>query len=127
MEIIGYVGYAILVILAIIWTFGVRTELGAGTHTILGAVYFVMSAVVIAIFELNMLHALWVIPVGFLFSGLIAPILLNVPIVSFLFRFVAGVFAGIVRIGIPRQKVEEAQAASIRASINEYCDKKEGD
>ncbi len=125
MEIVGYVGYAVLVILTIIWTVGVRTQLGAGTHTILGALYFVVGAVIIPIFEIDMLHALWVIPVGFLFAGIIAPILVGIPGVSFIFRFIAGIYSGIIRIGIPRQKIEEAQAASMREAVDDYFDKQE--
>ncbi len=127
MDIVGYVGYAVLVILAIIWTIGVRAQLGAGTHTIVGALYFVIGAIVIPVFNVNMLHALWVIPIGFLFSGIIAPILIRIPILSFLIRLVAGIFTGAVRIGVPRQKIEEAQAASMQSSIDEGFDKEEDD
>ncbi len=125
MEIVGYVGYAVLVILALIWTIGVRTQLGAGTHTILGALYFVVGAVIIPVFGIDMLHALWVIPVGFLFSGIIAPFLVRIPGVSFILRLIAGIYSGIIRVGIPREQIEEAQAASIHETINDYLDKQE--
>jgi hypothetical protein len=125
MEIVGYIGYAVLVILAIIWTIGVRTQLGAGTHTILGALYFVVSAAIIPVIDIDMLHSLWVIPVGFLFAGIIAPVLVRIPGVSFVFRFIAGLYSGVIRIGIPRQRIEEAQAVSMRAAVDDYFNKQE--
>ena len=36
MQIIGYIGYAILIFLAVTWAIGVRTKLGAGLFTIVG-------------------------------------------------------------------------------------------
>lgn len=123
MGILGYIGYAVLVVLAIIWTIGVRTQLGAGIHTILGALYFVVSAIAIPVIGIDMLHSLWVIPVGFIFAGIIAPILVGIPGVSLIFRIISGIYSGIVRIGIPREKIEEAQAASIREAVNDYFDK----
>ena len=125
MEIVGYVGYAVLVILAIIWTIGVLTQLGAGTHTILGALYFVVGAVIIPVLEIDMLHALWVILVGFLFAGIIAPILVAIPGLSLLIRLIAGIYSGIIRIGIPLQRIEEAQVASIHEAVDDHFDKQE--
>jgi len=125
MEIVGYIGYAVLLILAIVWTIGVRTQLGAGTHTILGALFFVVGTVAIPILGIDMLHTLWVIPVGFLFAGIIAPILVRMPGVSLIFRLVAGIYSGIIRVGIPREKIAEAQAASMREAVNEYFERQE--
>lgn len=125
MEIVGYIGYAVLVVLAIIWTIGVRTQLGAGTHTILGALYFAVGAVVIPLLGIDMLHALWVIPVGFLFAGIIAPMFIGIPGISFVFRLIAGLYSGLIRVGISRQRIEEAQAASMHAAVDDYFDKQE--
>jgi hypothetical protein len=121
MEIVGYIAYASLVILAIVWTAGVRTDLGAQSHVTLRAVYFVSSAVIIPAFGVNMAHALWVVPLGCAFSRVIAPMLVRTPVVSTPFVFVAAVFERIVRVGIPRHKIQEARANAICA-----CDIKDG-
>lgn len=102
MEIVGYVTYASLVILAIAWTIVVRIRHGVEARVILRAVYFVSSAVIIAISGANLAHALWIIPFGCAFSMLIAPVLVKTPVVSVPLLLTADVFARIVRIGMPR-------------------------
>jgi hypothetical protein len=121
MEIVGYIAYASLVILAMVWTAGVRSDLGAQPQVILRAVYFVSSAAIIPAFGVNMAHALWVVPVGCAFSRIIAPTLLRIPVVSTPFVFVAAVFERIVHVGIPRHKIQEARAAATCA-----CDYEDG-
>ncbi|OOZ42703.1 hypothetical protein [Solemya elarraichensis gill symbiont] len=125
MEIIGYIGYAALVILAIIWAVGVRTQLGAGVHTVLGSLYFVVGAVGIPLLGIDMLHTLWVILVGFLFAGIIAPVLMGMPGLSWILGLVAGMYSGAVRVGISRQEIEKAQADSVCETVNDYMDKQE--
>jgi len=120
MDIVGYIGYAVLVFFAVTWLYGVRTQLGAGAFTILGALYFLLSAIVIPVFNINMLHTLWVIPGGFLFVYIVTMILIHVPIWSFLLRSVAGIFSGIVRLGIPRERIEKEKATSIRNFVDDY-------
>lgn len=124
MEIVGYIGYGVLVILAIVWTVGVRTQLGAGTHTILGTLYFVVGAVIIPAFGINMLHALWVIPVGFLFMIIVANLVVRTRGVSYLFRRIAGIYSDVVRIGISRQRIEAAKART-HETVDDYFDKQE--
>ncbi len=123
MEIVGYVAYASLVAMAIFWTMGVRSDLGAETNAILRAVYFVSSAVIIAAFGVNMAHSLWVVPGGCLFARFIAPILIKTPVLSIPFVLLAGVFARIVRIGVPRHKLQEAQSAAMQADVDECLNK----
>jgi len=118
MEIIGYVAYASLVILAIAWTMGVRTDLGAEARVILRAVYFVSGAIIIGAFDVNLAHALWVAPFGCVFSMIIAPFLVTTPVVSIPFLVIASGFARIVRVGVPRHKIHEAQLASMRAGVD---------
>ena len=119
MEIVGFVAYASLVILAIVWTIDVRTNLGAETSAILRAVYFVSAAVLIPAFAVNMGHCLWVVPFGCLFSRVIAPILIKIPILSFPFIVAADVFERIIRVGVPRSKIQKAQSTSMCAGADE--------
>ncbi|RJQ56614.1 MAG: hypothetical protein C4526_01260 [Nitrospiraceae bacterium] len=121
MEILGYVGYTILCFLAITWTIGVRMKLDAGVPTIFGALFFLTSAVVLAILGLNKLHSLWIIVAGFAFSALSAPIALSIPIISAPFRILVGLFAGIVRVGIPSHKIKAAQDAGMRTTMGELA------
>lgn len=123
MEILGYVGYAILCFLAVTWTIGVRVKLDAGVPTIFGALFFLSSAVVLAILGLNKLHSFWIIAAGFAVSALVTPIALNIPIISTPFRILASIFAGIVRVGVPSHKIRAAQDAGVRAAIDEFAER----
>ena len=123
MEILGYVGYAILCFLAVTWTIGVRVKLDAGVPAIFGALFFLVSAVVLAILGLSKLHSLWIIAVGFAVSALIALIALNIPIIFVPFRILASLFAGIVRVGVPSHKIKAAQDAGMRAAIEELAER----
>ena len=121
METVGYVAYASLVIMAIVWTIDLRNNLGAETAVILRAVYFVSAAVLVPAFEVNMGHSLWLVPFGCLFARLIAPILIKTPVISVPFILVAGAFERIVHIGVPRDKVLAAQSAAKQASVDVCC------
>jgi len=121
MEIVGYVAYASLVVLAIAWTIDVRTDLGADTPAILRAVYFVLAAALIAVFDMNWAHALWLVPFGCFFARIVAPVLIEIPVISAPFIVVAGIFERLVRIGVPRHKILEAQSASMHACADGCC------
>lgn len=120
MEILGYIAFAVLIFLAITWTIGVRTQLDAGTHTIVGALFFLVSVLILFISGASKVHALWLVPVGFVvpfaivFFGNISRVFL-VP-----FRLLAGVFASVVRIGIPAERIRAAQEAGLRATGEEW-------
>lgn len=114
MEILGYVGYAILCFLAVTWAIGIRVTLDASVATILTALFLVVSVLVIGLAGINKLNSFWIIAAGFLFSSLIAPLVLTFPLVSAPFRLLAGIFAGIMRIGIPKERIKEAQDARMQ-------------
>lgn len=126
MEILGYIAFAVLIFLAVTWTIGVRTQLDAGTHTIVGALFFLVSVLVLSISGASKVHALWLVPVGFVvpfavvFLGSISRVLL-LP-----FRLVAGVFANIVRIGIPAERIRAAQEAGLRDTVEEWSKERGG-
>jgi hypothetical protein len=124
-QILGYVAYVVLCFLAVTWTIGVRVKLDAAAPVILGALFFVGSAIILATLGIDKLHALWLIVVGFAVSVLIAPVLLNVPLISLPIRILATFFAGIVRVGIPSNKIRAAQEAAMRAAIDDLLNTKE--
>lgn len=118
MVIVNYVGYGVLWLLAITWTIGVRVKLDAGIHTILGALFFLGSAMILGVFGINKLHSLWLIPCGLAIPVLITPIFLGIPVISQPLRVLASVFADIVRVGIPSEKIKAAQEAGITHSLS---------
>jgi len=46
MERIGYIAYFILVFIAFTWVLGVRLKFGTGLHTIIGSLFFTLSAII---------------------------------------------------------------------------------
>lgn len=127
MEIFGYIGFAVLILLAVIWTIGVRTQFDAGTGTVIGALFFVASVFVLAISDTSKIHSLWIIPVGFIIPLIVTLIGTVSHALLFPFRFVAGIFANIVRIGIPVEKIRAGQEAGLRATVDEWARRGKGD
>ena len=122
MEILGMVGYAALLILAVIWTTGVRAKLDAGVNTILGALFFVAGAVWLSTSNADKLHSLWLIPAGFLFA-VITAFAAHIPPLFSLLRLIASLYASVVRVGIPAERIRAAQDAGLRASVEEWASK----
>lgn len=123
MEILGYVGFAALLFLAVTWTIGVRAKLDAGVGVILGALFFVVSAVILVVSGASKLHSLWVVPTGFLLSAFVGLLAIHFPAAFQLFRYLASTFAIIVRAGIPAERIRTAQDAGLRASVEEWASK----
>lgn len=99
MEVLGYIGHIALVFLAATWTLGVRVHVDAGVHTICGAFFFLVSAIILPLLGVNWVHAIWLVPAGFAFS-LLLPLLAVYPRPLFRpFQVLAGLFATIVRVG----------------------------
>ena len=125
MEIVGYLAYATLIILAIVWTIDVRRDIGADKPALLRAVYFVMTASLVPAFNVNLGHCLWLAPFGCFLARLIAPTLVKIPFVSVPFIVIADIFEWLVHIGIPRHKIHEAQSNSIHSGDIDSCSLKE--
>lgn len=124
MEILGYIAFAVLIFLAVTWTIGVRTQLDAGTHTIVGALFFLVSALALSIYGISKVHALWLVPVGFVVPFAVV-LLGNISRgLLFPFRVLAGVFANIMRIGIPDERIKAAQEAGLHATVEEWSKKR---
>ena len=110
MHIFGYIGYAILIFFAATWTLGVRVKLGAGLFTIMGALFYMVAAILLGVFGINKLHSWWLLPSGFIFVMLCTFILAHrVPLLYSLVKIFGSVYAGIARIGIPSEKIRNAQ------------------
>lgn len=125
MEILGYIGYAALLALAVTWSIGVRVKLDAGVNTILGALFFVVGAVWLSTSDADKLHSVWLIPVGFIFAVVTAYLPIYAPPLFAPFRRIASLFAAVVRLGIPAQRIRAAQEAGLRASVEEWASRRE--
>jgi hypothetical protein len=95
MQIIGYISYGLLIFLAFVWTFGVRVNLGAGVHSVLGALFFMASAIVLGVFGLPKIHSLWLLPSGFVFIMWICPLIIayEIPLIGSILKFFGSVYA----------------------------------
>jgi len=126
MDIPGQIGYWVLVVLAAIWTVGVRTKLDAGTHTILGTLFLLVGAVVLTVSDADKVHSLWIVPAGLVFAILMAYVGAHAPLLFAPFRVLASFFAALIRVGIPAHQIRAAQEAGLKASIEEWASKAEG-
>ena len=124
MNILGYIGFAVLIFLATTWTIGVRVKLEASVFTILGALFFVSSAVFVGVSGVNKLHSWWIVPAGFIFMLFLARVSailkFRVPIIFHSIRLIASVFANIIRIGVPEEKIKAAQEADAKATLGRF-------
>ena len=109
MEILGYIAYTILVFLSFTWALGVRLKLGVGLHTIIGSLFFTFSAIIIPAIKASFLHAIWLIPVGYLLPLIIAYILPRFKILSSPLVFIGSIYAGVLRLGVDKTKIQKAQ------------------
>jgi hypothetical protein len=124
-DIFGYIGFIVLIFLAITWTVGVRVKLDAGVHTIIGALFFLVAAIVLGVSGANKLHSLWIIPAGFILTAYLSLLAVYVPPVFSLFRLLASVFAAIVRVGIPAEKIKAAQDEGLKVTIDKWASQME--
>lgn len=120
MEILGYIGFVILVFLAITWTFGVRKELAAGIPTILGALYFLIALISLIALKADKLHSFWIIPLGFALPYFLTLLSIYLPILYAPLKLIASIFAGIVRLGIPQYKIDRAMEADMIAVMERF-------
>jgi hypothetical protein len=49
MDTLGSLGFGALITLAVIWTLGVRVKLDVVSHTVLGALFFVVAAIALGL------------------------------------------------------------------------------
>lgn len=98
MEVLGYVAYGVLVVLALTWSLGVRMKPDLGVHTIAGALSFAVSAILLPLSGANLLHAIWLIALGFAVPVAVMLVFL-IPALYKPIRLVASMYAILLRIG----------------------------
>jgi hypothetical protein len=111
LDVLGYVSYGVLCLFALIWTLGVRRRLSAGLPVIIGALTFVVAAILLPVLQLNLLHSLWVIPAIFATITLIYNPLLShqVPVLYPLLKTIGSIYARVIRIGIGSQYIKNSR------------------
>jgi hypothetical protein len=117
LQILGYVGFAVLIFLAVTWTIQIRIELGAGVPVMAGTLFFLVAALVLIYSGANKLHSLWIIPAGFALTRFTAYSTIPMRPIFNVIRFFASCFAMIVRIGIPSQRIDAALNADDLAAV----------
>ena len=126
MQIFGYIGYAILIFLAATWTLGIRVKLGVGLHTIVGALFYMVAAILLGVLGINKLHSWWLLPSGFIFVMVCTFILtVRIPLLCNLVKILGSVYAWIIRIGIPLNRIRAAQYADAVKTIDDVFSNKE--
>lgn len=94
----------------------------------MGAMFFVVAAIYVGASGMNKIHSWWLIPAGFAFVMLNVWILAaRIPLVFHLVKLLASVFAGIVRVGIPAERIRAAQEADIRATVEGLVAREQGE
>ena len=117
MEIVGYIAYATIVILALVWTIDVRANLGSDSVAVLRAVYFILATALIPSFGINLGHCLWLAPLGCLFARFFVPVLIKIPVVSLPFIAAACTFERLIHLGMPRLKIKQDQSAAMNDGV----------
>jgi len=124
MQGLGYIGYVILIIFAVTWAVGVRVKLGVGLFTIMGALFYMVAAILLGVLGINKLHSWWLIPCGFIFVRLCTFIsATRVPLLYSLVKILGSIYAGIIRIGIPSEKIKAAQNPDAMETIERLFSK----
>ena len=128
MQILGYIGYAILIFFALTWTLGVRVELAVGLHTIMGALFYMVATILLGILGINKLHSWWILLSGFIF-GMVCTFILSarIPLLYSFVKILASIYAGIIRIGIPAERIKAAQHRDAIETIERVFSNKETD
>ncbi len=123
MQIFGYAGYTILIFFAITWTLGVRVKLGAGLFTIMGALFYMVAAILLGVLGINKLHSWWILLSGFIF-GMVCIFIWSarIPLLYSFVKILGSVYAGLIRIGITSEKIKAAQHADAMETIGQIND-----
>ncbi|MBU4347260.1 hypothetical protein KKF23_01725 [Patescibacteria group bacterium] len=108
MEILGYILYAILLFITVVWMFGVRKKADVLYPTVLSSLYFLITSIVLPLYNINLLHILWIGPLIYILAITLNPLLLtNIPLISNLLRLICNIYVSIVRVGVDKNKMEQ--------------------
>ncbi len=127
MGILGWVGYVLLVYLAIMWAAGVRLKLGVGVPAIITSLFFSSSALIILISGKPLIHSLWIIPLGYLVPFVVAWIFPKYSFLAKVLIFFGSIYAGIIRIGIDKNKIRQAQMKDAMDAVESLAKKRESE
>jgi hypothetical protein len=126
MQILGYIGYAILIFFGLTWALGVRVKLGIGLHTIIGALFYMTAAVLLGVLGINKLHSWWLLPSGYIVVILSTFVLsARIPLLSNVLKILGSVYARVIRVGIPSEKIRAAQYEDAIKTIKKVLPDKE--
>ena len=106
MEILGYILFAVLWFIAVVWAYGVRIR-PVVPATAASALYFLILALIVTFSDIEKIHLVWLIPVLYV-MGFINPILINLPLIGYVLTMLASLYALILRLGIPANRISKA-------------------
>ena len=96
-QMIGYILYALLLVITIVWALGIRIK-PVVCPTVITGLFFLIASFVFSFVEINKIHLAWVIPLIYL-SSFISIYFIQKPIISTILKFICNLYAGILRIG----------------------------
>ncbi len=98
--VLGYICYAILLFITVVWMLGVRYKTDVIYPTILGSIYFVTLSIIFPLAGINHLHLLWLIPLVYFMTLLNTYIwAYRIPFVTTILSFICDTYTAILRIG----------------------------
>jgi len=108
MEIFSYTLYGILIFITLVFMFGVRKKLDLISPTIMGSLYFVILTLLFTFKDINYLHLIWAMPLVYLLILFGSRLYIYEPVIK-IFNLICSLYAGILRIGISKEKIETAK------------------
>jgi hypothetical protein len=102
--------------LAILWLYGIRTQLGCCIQVVLSSMFFTGCVIVLPISGLSFLHSWWMIPSGY-FVAFISTFGMSTPIIGPTLMLFGSLYAIVVRVGIPEDMIRAAKQAACRETF----------
>lgn len=96
-QIIGYILYALLLVITIVWALGIRIK-PVVCPTVITGFFFLIVSFVFSFVGINKIHLVWVIPLIYL-SSFVSIYFIQKPIISTILKIICNVYASILRIG----------------------------
>ena len=112
MQIVSYIGYGLLVLIALSMTYGVRNELGIVDSVIFVTLLQVSAAIIIPLAHIDLMHAWWAIAAAYTPLWICPRLRWKWPTLYRISLFPSMLFGRLIRIGIPEEKIKAAKSAS---------------
>lgn len=124
MQIIGIIGYVILIFIALTWAVGVRTRLETSREVIFVAFLFMVFAICIPVLGIELIYSWLFIIIAYLSSFAIMAILSNdIPFLLSIINPFVLLYAGLIRLGIPAERIQQAKKEHAKQAIENYWSK----